>query len=172
MDSVPDGKICALRPREPSAGRPPFRFSLFSKFPKGLGHVEEAGFVFGVGDLLRQLHAFRGIPTVIDSGKRRQQTLPTRSGKITLWPNGSVKIRITILLKNKVPKLDVAFAGTVEATVLDSEKYRKYAADCVRIAREMSGKDRQALLEIAEAWEMRAREAEKKEKRQRNLGDD
>jgi hypothetical protein len=60
----------------------------------------------------------------------------------------------------------------VEATVLDSEKYRKYAADCIRIARQMSGKDRQALLEIADAWEMRAREAEKKEKGRTTADDD
>ena len=38
----------------------------------------------------------------------------------------------------------------------DSEKFRKYAADCLRIANQMSGKDRQALLEIADAWETRA----------------
>ena len=44
----------------------------------------------------------------------------------------------------------------------ESEKFRKYAADCIRIASQMSGKDRQALLEIADAWEMRAQDAEKK----------
>jgi hypothetical protein len=33
----------------------------------------------------------------------------------------------------------------------------------MRIAQQMNGKDRQALLEIAEAWEMRARDAERKE---------
>jgi len=45
----------------------------------------------------------------------------------------------------------------------ESEKFRKYAAECLRIANQMSGKDRQALLEIANAWETRARDAEKKE---------
>jgi hypothetical protein len=59
----------------------------------------------------------------------------------------------------------------VEATV-DSEKFRKYAADCMRIAQQMSGKERLALLEIADAWEMRAREAEKKEKKQMKVGKD
>jgi hypothetical protein len=68
------------------------------------------------------------------------------------------------LLKNKVPKIDVASSGTEEARLRDSEKFRKYAADCLRIARQMSGKDRQALLEIADAWEARAQDAEKKEK--------
>jgi hypothetical protein len=45
----------------------------------------------------------------------------------------------------------------------ESEKFRKYAADCIRIASQMNGKDRQALLEIADAWETRAQDAEKKE---------
>lgn len=48
--------------------------------------------------------------------------------------------------------------------MLESERFRKYAADCMRIARQMSGNDRRALLEIAEAWETRARDAEKREK--------
>ena len=46
----------------------------------------------------------------------------------------------------------------------ESEKFRKYAADCIRIASQMSGQDRQALLDIADAWETRAQDAEKKEK--------
>ena len=46
----------------------------------------------------------------------------------------------------------------------ESEKFRNYAAECVRIASQMSGKDRQALLEIADAWETRAQDMEKKEK--------
>lgn len=46
----------------------------------------------------------------------------------------------------------------------ESEKFRNYAAECIRIASQMSGKDRQALLEIADAWETRAQDAEKKEK--------
>jgi hypothetical protein len=46
----------------------------------------------------------------------------------------------------------------------DAEKFRKYAADCIRIANQMSGKDRQALLEVAEAWEARAQDSEKGKK--------
>ena len=46
----------------------------------------------------------------------------------------------------------------------DAEKFRTYAADCIRIANQMNGKDRQALLEIADAWEARAQDSEKKEK--------
>jgi hypothetical protein len=55
-------------------------------------------------------------------------------------------------------------SGTEEVSLRESEKFRKYAADCIRIASQMNGTDRQALLEIADAWEMRAQDAEKKEK--------
>ena len=44
-----------------------------------------------------------------------------------------------------------------------SRTYREYAADCVRIAKSMSAKDRESLLEMARAWEDRAREAERHE---------
>lgn len=115
--------------------------------------------------MLRQPHAFRGISTVIDSGKKRQpRPSPTRRGKVASGSNGSPQFRITKLLKNKVPKIGVAFVGTEEARLRESEKFRKYAADCIRIASQMNGKDRQALLEIADAWETRAQDAEKKEK--------
>ena len=46
--------------------------------------------------------------------------------------------------------------------MLEAKKYRQYAKDCVRIATSMSGKDRQTLLDIADAWEARALEAESK----------
>jgi hypothetical protein len=75
-----------------------------------------------------------------------------------------VSFRITILLKNKVPKTGVLVAATEEARLRDSEKFRKYAADCIRIANQMNGKDRQALLEIADALEARAQDSEKREK--------
>jgi len=48
-----------------------------------------------------------------------------------------------------------------EATLLDAETYRRYAAECVRIASKMDAKDRKTLLEIAEAWEACAQEAER-----------
>lgn len=44
--------------------------------------------------------------------------------------------------------------------MLELEKFRRYAKDCIRIAATMNGKDRQTLLAIAEAWEARAAEAE------------
>jgi hypothetical protein len=44
--------------------------------------------------------------------------------------------------------------------MLEAKKYRQYAKDCVRLAAGMSGKDRQTLLDIADAWEVRAMEAE------------
>jgi hypothetical protein len=68
------------------------------------------------------------------------------------------------LFENKVPKVGVLAVGAEEAKLRDSEKFRKYAADCIRIANQMSGKDRQALLEIADAWEARAQDLEKREK--------
>lgn len=43
------------------------------------------------------------------------------------------------------------------------ETYRRYADDCMHIAKRMSGATKKILLEIAEAWEMRAAEAEQVE---------
>ena len=43
----------------------------------------------------------------------------------------------------------------------DAKTYREYAADCIRMAKLMNPKDKQALLKMAEAWEERAREAER-----------
>jgi len=43
----------------------------------------------------------------------------------------------------------------------DAKIYRQYAADCARMARKLSGDDREALLKIAQAWEERALEAER-----------
>jgi hypothetical protein len=48
--------------------------------------------------------------------------------------------------------------------MLEAKTYRQYAADCVRIADKMDAKDRRVLLEIAEAWTMRAEEAERRGK--------
>jgi len=53
--------------------------------------------------------------------------------------------------------------GIEEAMLLESEKYRQYAADCIRMARTMNAGDKQTLLEIAAAWDERAREAERRE---------
>jgi hypothetical protein len=49
--------------------------------------------------------------------------------------------------------------------VLKSEEYRQYANDCLRIAEQMNAADKQILLKIAEAWETRAVEAEREEKK-------
>ena len=48
--------------------------------------------------------------------------------------------------------------------MLESQKFRQYAKDCIRLADGMSPKDRQILLDIADAWEARAAEVEKKER--------
>jgi hypothetical protein len=47
--------------------------------------------------------------------------------------------------------------------MLEAKTYRQYAAECIRIAEKMDAKDRRTLLEIAEAWTMRAEEAERRE---------
>jgi hypothetical protein len=49
---------------------------LVGELSERFGHVQEPCLVVGVGDLLCQPHAFRGISTVIDSGKKRQTALP------------------------------------------------------------------------------------------------
>ena len=51
------------------------------------------------------------------------------------------------------------------APLEDAKTYREYAADCIRIAQLMDAKDRETLLKMAEAWEDRAREAERNEKK-------
>jgi len=48
---------------------------------------------------------------------------------------------------------------------LESQKYRQYAADCVRMPQTMNAKDKQRLLDIAAAWNTRAQEAEQREKK-------
>jgi hypothetical protein len=52
-----------------------------------------------------------------------------------------------------------------EADMKKAKTYREYKADCIRIAQLMSAKDKEALLKMAEAWEDRAREAERQEKK-------
>lgn len=54
----------------------------------------------------------------------------------------------------------------------DPETYRQYARDCLRFAEKMGASDRRILLNIAEAWEARAREAEHKLKRRTSGVDD
>jgi hypothetical protein len=46
-------------------------------------------------------------------------------------------------------------------TMSDAKMYREYAADCIRIAQSMNAEDRDTLLNMAQAWEDRAREAER-----------
>ena len=48
----------------------------------------------------------------------------------------------------------------------DAKTYREYAADCIRMSKLMSPTDREALLKMAQAWEDRAREAEKRNRRE------
>jgi hypothetical protein len=43
------------------------------------------------------------------------------------------------------------------------KKFRDYAAECRRLAQRASEKDRTVLMEIAQAWDICAEEAERKE---------
>lgn len=45
------------------------------------------------------------------------------------------------------------------------ETYRQYAADCKRLAHGMTAKDKEILLKIADAWEQRAKEAERRQQK-------
>ena len=48
--------------------------------------------------------------------------------------------------------------------MIDSQQCRDYARDCIRIAQTMDAEGKTTLLKIAEAWEVRAVELEKKER--------
>ena len=61
--------------------------------------------------------------------------------------------------------MEFSFCEGGDHSMLESQRFREYAKDCIRIAEGMSGRDRQALLDIADAWEVRALEAEKKERK-------
>jgi hypothetical protein len=43
----------------------------------------------------------------------------------------------------------------------DKEQYEEYAKDCLRMAAKASGKDKEALLKMAEAWQSRVEAAAK-----------
>jgi hypothetical protein len=45
----------------------------------------------------------------------------------------------------------------------NANKFRQYAAECHRLAQRAAEKDRQVLMEIAEAWTKCAEEAERKQ---------
>jgi hypothetical protein len=48
------------------------------------------------------------------------------------------------------------------------QKFREYAEECKRLAERAAAKDRSVLLEIADAWEKCAEEAERKFKKQQD----
>ena len=66
---------------------------------------------------------------------------------------------------------DVEFNMEIDTEKDDDEanakKFREYAAECRRLARTASEKDRAALIAIAEAWIVCAEQAERKAKRDR-----
>ena len=43
----------------------------------------------------------------------------------------------------------------------EAKIYREYAAECLRMAQKLNGNDKDVLLRMAEAWELRALEAER-----------
>lgn len=47
----------------------------------------------------------------------------------------------------------------------DAKTYWEYAGDCRRMANRTTANDKATLLKMAEAWEERAREAERQEKK-------
>jgi hypothetical protein len=49
-----------------------------------------------------------------------------------------------------------------ETDMKDAKTYREYAADCIRMAQLMNQKDKEALLKMGQAWEDRAKEAERR----------
>jgi hypothetical protein len=49
----------------------------------------------------------------------------------------------------------------------DAQRFRDYAAECRRLARSVSEKDRIVLMEIAEAWTVCAEQAERNARRYR-----
>jgi hypothetical protein len=53
------------------------------------------------------------------------------------------------------------FHPAEEVMMKDAKIYREYAADCRRMAKQAQPKDKEALIKMAEAWEERAREAER-----------
>jgi hypothetical protein len=56
------------------------------------------------------------------------------------------------------PRLQSSLGGAMQ----NPAKFREYAEECKRLAKTANGKDRAALLEIAEAWLACAAEAERK----------
>jgi hypothetical protein len=53
----------------------------------------------------------------------------------------------------------------------DPTIYRRYADECVRLAKSMSPADRKVMLEIAEAWLVCAKKAEEKKPDRRPYGE-
>src|SRR6185312_7003873 len=120
----------------------------------------QACLVGGVGHAFGQRQTFRRVTTIVVCG-RHAAGIPLNCARVIhgggfRFQHKFVPERCSIAWRC-LPK------ETKEATMLESEKFKGYARDCVRIAEKMNAKDRQTLLKIAEAWEARALEAERKE---------
>ena len=62
--------------------------------------------------------------------------------------------------------------AVAEEAMQTAKTYREYAADCRRIAATMKDKDKATLLKMAEAWEGRADEVERRGAKQKDGGGD
>ena len=60
-------------------------------------------------------------------------------------------------------RVDLAESKPRGAAMPEAKIYRQYAADCRRLAKTMNQQDGAILLKMAEAWDMRADDAEKAE---------
>jgi hypothetical protein len=69
--------------------------------------------------------------------------------------------------RQRVPALRVDrwHEGQSEVAMHDAEMYRRYAAECRRIAETMTTKDKDTLLRMARLWDDRAAAAEQAQKK-------
>jgi hypothetical protein len=74
---------------------------------------------------------------------------------------------VVLSRETQVPPLRLfSSTGLLRVLMQEAKTYRQYAAECRRMAKTMKEvADRKALLQIAEAWEKQAQEAERLEKK-------
>jgi hypothetical protein len=105
------------------------------------------------------------LPTIDHASPRNRQSTCCKLRGRSRFPK--FHPRIAVMTANEVPFSRV-FQLAEEANMKDAKTYREYAADCIRMARLLNPRllnpnDKQTLLKMAEAWEERAREAERQE---------
>jgi len=121
--------------------------ALFAGQPrKRLSHIAKAGFVDGIRGRLGKSDAFHGISTVID-GRKWWHTLLPGCSEISVSIFGSHTHKVVEERSSSSGRCCLRW--TEEVALLESQKYRQYAADCIRLAQTMAAADKQTLLEIA-----------------------